>query len=182
MARTTRKAKKGPLVAEPGQENTRVEMSLRVIGRIHTGFIDAVGTPIQPVYAQGAEGRVIVDDLFASALDDIEGFERVWLVYWMDRVTGFKPRVVPYRDTRERGLFATRSPCRPNPIGMSVVRLDRIEGNRLYLGNLDILDGTPLLDIKPYVPDFDAPTDVRTGWLEAARGDVRSAKSDDRFR
>jgi tRNA-Thr(GGU) m(6)t(6)A37 methyltransferase TsaA len=150
-----------------GQDHARTESSLRVIGRIRTPFVEATGTPIQPTYAQGAEGQVIVDDPFAAALDDIEGFERVWLVYWMDRAAAFQPRVVPYRDTRERGLFATRSPCRPNPIGMSVVRLVRREECVLRVADVDILDDAPLLDIKPYVPEFDAHPSSKSGWFDA---------------
>jgi len=163
-----------------GQDHPRVEINLRVIGRIRTPFVQATGTPIQPTYAQGAEGQVIVDDPFAAALDDIEGFERVWLVYWMDRVVAFRPRVVPYRDTRERGLFATRSPCRPNPIGLSVVRLVRRDERVLHVADVDILDDTPLLDIKPYVPEFDAHPSSKSGWLDACGRDRRIA--DGRFR
>jgi tRNA-Thr(GGU) m(6)t(6)A37 methyltransferase TsaA len=143
-------------------------LSLRVVGVIRSPFAEAAGTPIQPCYAQGAEGKVLVDEAYAAALDDIEGFERVWLIYWLDRVTGFKTHVVPYRDTHEHGLFATRSPCRPNPIGMSVVRLLRREGRVLYVADIDVLDGTPLLDIKPYVPDFDAYPGSKAGWFDAA--------------
>jgi tRNA-Thr(GGU) m(6)t(6)A37 methyltransferase TsaA len=143
-------------------------MRCRVIGRIETPFVDAVGTPIQPAYAQGAEGRVIVNELFIAALDDIEGFERVWLIYWMDRAAGFQPRVVPYRDTREHGLFATRSPCRPSPIGMSAVRLVRREGGTLHVADVDMLHGTPLIDIKPYVPAFDAYPSSKAGWFDAS--------------
>ena len=115
---------------------------------------------------RGAEGQVIVDEPFAPALDDLEGFGRVWLIYWMDRAAAFKPRVVPYRDTRERGLFATPSPCRPNPIGMSAVRLVRREGRVLQIAEVDVLDGTPLLDLKPYVPEFDAFPRSKAGWFE----------------
>jgi tRNA-Thr(GGU) m(6)t(6)A37 methyltransferase TsaA len=90
--------------------------------------------------------------------------------------------VTPFLGSERRGIFATRAPTRPNPIGLSIVALVRIEGNRLYLGNVDILDGTPLLDIKPYVPEFDQPANARAGWLEAARGRVRTVKSDERFK
>ena len=164
---------------ERGRENTGVGISLRVIGRIRTPFVEATGTPIQPAYARGAEGQVIVDDPFAAALDDIEGFERVWLVYWMDRVTTFQPRVVPYRDTKEHGLFATRSPCRPNPIGMSVVRLVRRDERVLHVADVDILEDTPLLDIKPYVPEFDAHPSSKAGWFDACGVDRQVA--DGRF-
>jgi tRNA-Thr(GGU) m(6)t(6)A37 methyltransferase TsaA len=150
------------------QDSALVALNLRAVGVIHSPFAEAAGTPIQPCYAQGAEGQVLVDDAYAPALDHIEGFERVWLIYWMDRVKGFKTHVIPYRDTREHGLFATRSPCRPNPIGISVVRFVRREGRVLHVADIDILDGTPLLDIKPYVPDFDAHPGAKAGWFDAA--------------
>jgi tRNA (adenine37-N6)-methyltransferase len=153
---------------ESDRGDAQASINLRVIGRIRTPFVEASGTPIQSLYAQGAEGQVIVDDLFADALDDIEGFERVWLVSWMDRVGAFQPRVVPYRDTRERGLFATRSPNRPNPIGLSVVRLVRREGCLLHVVDVDMLDDTPLLDIKPYVPEFDSRPSSKAGWFDAS--------------
>ncbi len=153
--------------------------SIRAIGHVRSPFVDAAGTPIQPVYTGGAEGEVVVDERYAGALDDLEGFERLWLVYWMDRAAAFRPRVVPYRDTQARGLFATRSPSRPNPLGLSVVRLVRREGCVLRVADLDILDRTPLVDIKPYVPVFDAHPVSRAGWLDAAAADRRVA--DDRF-
>ncbi len=152
-----------------------VEIGLQPIGRIYTPFVEAAGTPIQPVYSEGAEGEVVVEATFESALDDIEGFERVWLVYWMDRVVGFKPRVVPYRDTKERGLFATRSPCRPNPIGISVVCLVQRDRRVLRVVDIDILNNTPLLDIKPYVPEFDAHPSSKAGWFNTCGVDLRVA-------
>jgi len=164
---------------ESDQDRRSVEMALRVIGRVHTPFAEGAGTPIQPVYAPDADGTVVVDEPFVSALDDLEGFERIWLLFWMDRVVPFRPRIVPYRDTRERGLFATRSPSRPNPIGLSVVRLVRREGPVLHVAGVDILDGTPLLDVKPYVPDFDAFPSSKAGWLDARGADRRVA--DGRF-
>ncbi|MFC1641249.1 tRNA (N6-threonylcarbamoyladenosine(37)-N6)-methyltransferase TrmO, partial [Myxococcota bacterium] len=164
---------------QPTRDSAGVGIDLRVIGRVRTPFSEAPGTPIQSVFAAGAEGQVTVEAPFAAALDDIEGFERVWLLYWMDRVTSFRPRVVPYRDTRQRGLFATRSPCRPNPIGMSVVRLLQREENVLRVGDVDILDDTPLLDIKPYVPQFDAHPRSKAGWLENCAADREVA--DGRF-
>ncbi len=158
---------------------TASSISLRVIGMIHSPFAEAAGTPIQAVYASGVEGTVRLDEAFATALDDIEGFERIWLIYWMDRTGPFKPRVLPYRDNVEHGLFATRSPNRPNPVGMSVVRLLNRNGAILTVSDMDILDGTPLLDIKPYVPEFDAHPDSRAGWFDRAGVDRRLA--DNRF-
>jgi tRNA (adenine37-N6)-methyltransferase len=141
--------------------------------------MEAAGTPIQAVYGKDIQGTIQLKQEYAGALDDIEGFERLWLIYWMDRVSGYSPKVVPYRDTQEHGLFATRSPRRPNPIGMSVVRLLRREGSTLYVADMDILDGTRLLDIKPYVPEFDSHPVSRAGWFENAGVDRR--KADDRF-
>ena len=154
-------------------------LNLRSIGVIRTRFAEAAGTPIQPVYAQGAEGEVWLDEQYLTALEDVAGFERIWLLYLLDRAGEFKARVVPYRDTRERGLFATRSPSRPNPIGLSAVKLLRMTGRVLHVADVDILDGTPLLDIKPYVPEFDAFPDSRAGWFDVAAGERRVA--DGRF-
>lgn len=154
-------------------------LALHPIGIIRTPFKEAVGTPIQPVYGEGVEGEVLLDESLERALADIDGFERLWLLYWMDRAGPFQPGVVPYRDTCERGLFATRAPCRPNPIGMSVVRLLSREGSRLRVADLDILDGTPLLDVKPYVPIFDARAGSRAGWFDGSAEDRQNA--DDRF-
>ena len=152
---------------------------IQPIGTIYTPFGEASGTPIQSAYARGIEGQVLMQELFAPALEDIEGFERLWLIYWMDRVGPFKPRVIPYRDIKEHGLFATRSPSRPNPIGMSVVRFLKREGCTLYVADVDVLNDTPLLDIKPYIPEFDAHPRSRAGWFDSPGVDRRQA--DDRF-
>jgi len=157
----------------------RPELRLRPIGIIRSPFPEPKGTPIQPAYAADARGEVVLDDEYAEALADLEGFERIWLVYWLDRSGPWKPRVVPYRDTVEHGLFATRSPNRPNPLGLSVVRLLGRTDNVLQVAGVDVLDGTPLLDIKPYVPRFDAHPDSRAGWFDANGADRELA--DDRF-
>ena len=163
----------------PLKENPELQITARVIGVIRTPFLEAAGTPIQSVYGEKIEGRVLLYEPYAAALDDIEGFDRLWLIYWMDRVSDFKPRIIPYRDDREHGLFATRSPCRPNPIGMSAVRLTKRDGDTLYIADIDMLDGTRLLDIKPYIPAFDSHPGCRAGWVDTARVDRRCA--DDRF-
>ncbi len=138
--------------------------------------------PIQPAGAAGVKGTVEVFEDFHPGLEDLDGFSHIILLYHFHRSHSFNLHVVPFMDSEPRGLFATRAPKRPNPIGISVVRLDKIEDGLLHIQNLDILDGTPLLDIKPYVPEFDAPGEVRTGWLEKARKTVQSQKSDDRFK
>ena len=138
--------------------------------------------PIQPAGAAGVIGNVEVFEDFRAGLKDLEGFSHIILLYHFHRSQGFKLHVVPFMDSQIRGLFATRAPRRPNPIGLSVVRLLKIGNGLLHIENVDILDGTPLLDIKPYVPDFDAPTEVRTGWLEETGKTVANRKADDRFK
>lgn len=149
------------------------------IGVIHSIFDKPEGTPIQPVYATSSEGTVEVFEPFAEGLADLDGFERIWLLYWCDRSAAPKMRVIPYRDTRQRGLFSTRAPVRPNPIGLSCVRLLRIDNGILHVSELDMLDGTPLLDIKPYVPAFDSFPGARSGWLTEER--TGRTIADDRF-
>jgi tRNA-Thr(GGU) m(6)t(6)A37 methyltransferase TsaA len=158
-----------------------MEITYHPIGSIHSPFKDLKDMPIQPTGHASAPGIAEILPEFAEGLKDLEGFSHVILLYHLHAVRRVDLSVTPFLGSEVRGVFATRAPTRPNPIGLSVVELVRVEGNRLYLGNVDILDGTPLLDIKPYVPEFDQPVDVRVGWLEAVRGKVRSVKSDDRF-
>jgi tRNA-Thr(GGU) m(6)t(6)A37 methyltransferase TsaA len=141
------------------------------IGLVHSPFHSQLDIPRQPAFA-GAEaaGTVEVFESYAGGLADLDGFERVWLISWLDRTGPARLRVVPYLDTTERGLFATRSPNRPNPIGISPVRLLRREGAVLHVADLDLLDGTPVIDIKPYVPEIDAYPDARRGWTARSTG------------
>jgi len=141
-------------------------MQIKPIGIIHTPFTVSAGTPIQPGMAAGTEGKVEVFEEYKTGLKDIDGFERIWLVYWFDRASLPKLLVTPYLDTLKRGLFATRAPARPNPIGISPVRLIEVAGNILRVSDIDILDGTPLLDIKPYSSHFDRFEVERNGWLD----------------
>ena len=160
-------------------QEKRKSLKVQPIGIIHSPFSKADGTPIQPTFAKGAEGWVDIFPEFAEGLADLEGFEKIWLLYWFHKASKTKLKVKPYMDSIERGLFATRAPCRPNPIGISAVRLLRIDGCKLYVAELDILDGTPLLDIKPYVPKFDHFEVKRIGWLEKAHSETKQA--DNRF-
>jgi tRNA (adenine37-N6)-methyltransferase len=161
------------------KETLMREMILCPIGIIHAPHRDQAGAPIQPAFAEGARGTVTVFDSYVEALTDLEGFERVWLLYHSDRATQWSSRVVPYRDVVKRGLFATRAPARPNPIGLSAVMLLSVQGSTLHVQDVDMLDGTPLPDIKPYVPAFDAYPGSRAGWLDASTSEQRIA--DDRF-
>lgn len=142
------------------------EISLRPIGVIHSAFTRATGTPIQPCRATGITGYAVIRDDLAAGLTDLAGFDRVWLLFWCHRAAPARLSVVPYRDTERRGLFATRAPARPNPIGLSCVRLLDVGGNILRLAEVDILDNTPLLDIKPYVPQYDNYPVQRCGWVD----------------
>ena len=151
------------------------------IGVIRTPFTRREGMPVQPAGAVGIKGTVELWAEYEEGLEDLDGFSHVVLLYHLDRSSGFELKVVPFLDTVERGVFATRAPRRPNPIGLSVVRLDRIEGHVLHVDGVDVLDRTPLLDLKPYVPAFDGPEDCRTGWLEGVGGEVRERRSDGRF-
>jgi tRNA-Thr(GGU) m(6)t(6)A37 methyltransferase TsaA len=153
--------------------------AFRSIGIVRSPFIEQTGTPIQPSLAGGVEGTVELDAGYADALAGLDGFERIWVLYVFDRAAAFQKTVVPYRDDRPHGLFATRAPARPNPIGLSSLRLLSIEGTTLRVGDVDILDGTPVLDVKPYVPAFDAFPGVQAGWLDEQR--VRARRADRRF-
>lgn len=157
-------------------------IAMNPIGIIHTPFQRLEDMPIQPAGAVGVQGTVEVFAEFRAGLKDLDGFSHVILLYVFHCGQGFRLEVVPFLDTRPRGLFATRAPRRPNPIGLSTVQLDRIENGILLVHNVDILDGTPLLDIKPFVPEFDSQAEIRTGWLEQARKTVANRKSDGRFR
>jgi tRNA-Thr(GGU) m(6)t(6)A37 methyltransferase TsaA len=159
-----------------------MKISYQPIGVIHTPFTDPKGMPIQPPGAAGVKGTVEVFEAFRPALKDLDGFSHVILLYHFHRARPFQPHVVPFLDSQPRGLFATRAPRRPNAIGLSVVRLRKVDEGILQVENVDMLDGTPLLDVKPYVPVFDAPDDIRTGWLEESGRNVKDHKADDRFR
>lgn len=152
------------------------------IGTIYTPFKDIEGMPIQPRGAADIAGRVELDECFADGLQDLDGFSHLILLYGFHKSRGYELVVTPFLDKRKRGLFATRAPRRPNPVGISIVRLVRIEAPVIHILGADVLDGTPLLDIKPYVPGFDAFPEANAGWLETTAGQASDLKSDERFR
>ena len=157
-------------------------IAVRPIGVIRTPYAALEGMPIQPGGARESLGQVVLEPELAPALADVTGFSHVYLLYCFHQSTGYKTTVTPYLDDTPRGLFATRAPKRPNPIGLSVVEVVSVEGNVLTVRGADMLDGTPLLDIKPYAPAFDAPAGaVRSGWLDARKDAVAHTRSDDRF-
>lgn len=136
------------------------------IGILHSSHARPEDTPIQPVYAVGCDAKIELDPTLAEGLADLEGFSHLFLLYHFHKAPPAALRVKPFLQDVHRGLFATRAPCRPNPIGLSIVRLLRIEGATLYLTDVDILDGTPILDIKPYTAKFDLRPGVRSGWQD----------------
>ncbi len=140
-----------------------MEFIMKPIGVIHSPFTDKRQTPIQASRSQ-AVGQVEVYPEFAEGLQDVEGFSHLILLYVFHRSPEYTLRVKPFLDDEWRGLFATRYPARPNPLGLSVVHLLERRDNVLEIEGVDVLDGTPLLDIKPYMPEFDVRTGVHTGW------------------
>jgi tRNA-Thr(GGU) m(6)t(6)A37 methyltransferase TsaA len=146
-------------------------LTLTPIGVVHSPFTEKMQAPRQPNTAQAADGSV---ELFSGhdfehSLEDLETFRYIWLLFWFDQSEGWRPKVLPPRSEKRRGVFATRSPHRPNPLGMSLVELTGIKGLVLSVSGLDLLDGTPLLDIKPYIPYADSRLDADHGWLEEAK-------------
>jgi len=164
------------------EEYCRDPFSFTSIGIIHSPFTDITGMPIQPNGARGIRGSVEIFKEFEEGLKDTEDFSRLILIYAFHHCPSFQLTVTPFLDTTPRGVFATRAPCRPNAIGLSIVRLIEVKGTTLVLEDVDILDGSPLLDLKPYVPAFDSYPDSSSGWLEHVAQDADTVRSDMRFR
>jgi tRNA-Thr(GGU) m(6)t(6)A37 methyltransferase TsaA len=163
------------------EEKKTGTIKYRPIGIIHTPFKTPKGTPIQPKKAGNIGGSVELFEEYKIGLSDLDDFSHLILIYHMHLVNGFSLKVIPFLDTVLRGLFSTRSPWRPNPIGISVVKLEKIEGRLLFVSELDMVDGTPLLDIKPYVPNFDEKNDYRIGWLTGKAHLAKDKTADNRI-
>jgi tRNA-Thr(GGU) m(6)t(6)A37 methyltransferase TsaA len=157
------------------------KFNYRPIGIIHSPFKSREGTPIQPIGGIGVRAKVEIFPEYVEGLQDLEGFSHIILLYHCHLSQAYKLKVKPFLDDVERGLFATRAPARPNPIGISVVRLIQIERATLSVQDIDIIDQTPLLDIKPFVPDFDVRKAQRTGWLEKKAANAEKTSDDGRF-
>jgi tRNA-Thr(GGU) m(6)t(6)A37 methyltransferase TsaA len=151
------------------------------IGVVRSPFTGAAGTPIQPGGARPVVGEVVVDEAYAEGLSDLDGFSHILLLYVFHRAGPARLAVVPFLDTVPRGVFATRAPSRPNPIGLSLVRLTGRAGCVLAIEGVDMLDGTPVLDIKPYIPSLEPAGGVRLGWLEGKADAMAAQRADDRF-
>ena len=151
------------------------------IGYFETEFKDLQDMPIQPSGAKDIEGRIVVNEEFADGLKDLDGFSHIIVLSHMHASSGYKLHVKPFLDDTPRGVFSTRAPKRPNSIGLSILQLVKVEKNQLIVRGVDLLDSTPVLDIKPYVADFDSCDADRFGWLEGKGEKVVEKKSDDRF-
>jgi tRNA-Thr(GGU) m(6)t(6)A37 methyltransferase TsaA len=158
------------------------EIIYQPIGIIHSPFKELAGMPIQPAGAKGVTGTIDIDPAYAEGLTDLDGFSHIILIYHFHRSPGYELRVKAFLDDELHGVFSTRAPSRPNPIGISTVKLIRIEGCTLHIKEVDILDSTPLLDIKPYVPEFDVRSADRTGWLSGKAEEACGKKADERFK
>ncbi len=178
-------------------------MKLVSIGTVHSPWLEPKGTPVQSFSAwnenggwqrgpedelaapyadiRGGRGTLEIVPEWEEALADLDGYSHIWVFFWLDRSVPPMPKVLPYRDTVERGLFSTRAPSRPNPIGLSCVRLISVQGRFVHVAGLDILDGTPLLEIKPYIPDYDAFPYASRGWLTSATASQGTVHADNRF-
>ena len=157
------------------------EIKYKQIGIIHSPFKEPKGTPIQPTGGKNIEGIVEVFEEYEEGLKDLEDFSNIILLFHCHLMEGASLIVKPFLDDQFHGVFSTRSPGRPNPIGISVVRLVKIEKNIIRIKDLDIVDGTPLLDIKPFVPEFDVRDSVNIGWLEKNVDKLHKTKDDGRF-
>ena len=157
------------------------EVVYRPIGVVHSPFKEPQDVPIQSVAARGIMGHVEVAGEYVEGLRDVEGFSHLILIYHCHLAQDYSLLVRPFLDERLHGVFSTRAPSRPNPIGVSVVRLTKIEKNLLHIQDVDIIDGTPLLDIKPFVPEFDQRKAEKIGWLTEKVDKLHSSRDDGRF-
>ncbi|MFP4135732.1 MAG: tRNA (N6-threonylcarbamoyladenosine(37)-N6)-methyltransferase TrmO [Candidatus Acetothermia bacterium] len=157
------------------------EFCFNPVGRVLSPHESPEGTPIQPSAAEGVEGKVEVFPDYREGLEDLEGFSHVILVYVFHMSAGSDLKVKPFMDERDRGVFATRSPARPNPLGISTVRLTGVESGHLHIKDVDLLDGTPVLDLKPYVAEFDRPDENENGWLAENVHKLDESRDDGRF-
>jgi tRNA-Thr(GGU) m(6)t(6)A37 methyltransferase TsaA len=156
-------------------------VTFRPIGIIRTPFVATEGMPIQATAAVGVPGRIELDPDLIEGLADIDGISHLILLYHLHRITATRLTVTPFLDEQRHGIFATRSPARPNPIGLSTVRLIAVSGSTIEIEDVDMVDGTPLLDIKPYVPAFDDRDDVRVGWFTDRLDGLAQTRADGRF-
>lgn len=161
-----------------------MDITLSPIGTIRSPFCDLAGMPIQPKGAGETLAVIEFKEQYREGLYDLDGFSHVYLIYHFHKVQAAQLSVIPFNDhtNTQRGVFSTRTPMHPNSIGLSVVELVKVEENIVTIRGVDILDGTPLLDIKPYIENFDkVEGETRSGWMQASLEEVSNKRSDDRF-
>jgi len=159
------------------------DIFIKPIGIIHTPHTDVKDMPIQPIAAEGVKGYIELLPEFVAGLKDVEGFSHLTLFYHFHKINGYELVVTPFMDTEKRGIFATKAPKRPNAIGLSTVKLIAVDGNILHIEQVDMLDGTPLIDIKPFYPRYDNRENVEIGWLEKNKNlPIEKLRSDERFK
>jgi len=166
---------------EPLEKTGDRTVAIVVIGTIRSPYRELVNMPIQSRGARDAVGEVVVDEIYIDGLKDLAGFSHIYLLYHFHQALRTEMLVTPYLDTVDHGVFATRSPLRPAHLGLSIVELLEVAGNRVIVRGLDILDGTPLLDIKPYIPHFDCHDSATSGWLTSSLAEIEQKRSDRRF-
>jgi tRNA (adenine37-N6)-methyltransferase len=156
---------------------------IKPIGTIYTPHTDIKNMPIQPIAAEGIKGYIKIDPAYVAGLKDLDGFSHITLLYHFHKIKGYELEVIPFMDTESHGIFATKSPKRPNAIGTSTVKLIGIEGDTIHIEQVDMLNETPLIDIKPFYPRYDNRHDVKIGWLEKNKNmPLEKLRSDERFR
>ena len=158
------------------------KVTFNPIGIIHSSFTKTEGMPIQPSAAKGIKGKIKLNEEYTNGLENLDGFSHIYLIYHLHLSKSYKLKVIPFLDNKQRGLFSTRAPNRPNPIGLSVVKLIKIVKNIIEIENVDIVDGTPLLDIKPYIQEMNEVDQYKIGWLSKYKNEIKSKNSDDRFK
>lgn len=156
-------------------------MEFSPIGYIRSPYTELTDMPIQPRGANAVEGSIEILEQYAEGLQDLDGFSHAYLIYHLHKASRTALSVIPFMDTVERGVFSTRSPLRPNHIGLSIVEITGVEKNIVHLRGVDVLDKTPLLDLKPYIESFDYVEKSRSGWMQGSREEVAKKRSDSRF-
>jgi len=156
-------------------------VQLQKIGIINTPYTTLEEMPIQPKGAQELIASLTINKEYTQGLKDLDGFSHIYLIYYFHKAKRSELEVIPFMDTHSHGVFSTRSPLRPSHIGMSLTQLVSVDDNIVTIRGIDVLDGTPLLDIKPYIPQFESTDDVQTGWMNKKASQVSDARSDKRF-
>lgn len=164
-----------------GYNRNGIFMNIEVIGIVHSPFQQRQGTPVQPKAAKNIKATIEIKQEFADGLADIDGFSHIVVLFGFHKSTDYKLRVKPYLDDELKGVFATRAPKRPSQIGLSIVKLEKVCSNILHITGADMLDGTPVFDIKPYLPSLNPDGEIKIGWLREKYSQFEHKKADDRF-